>query len=132
MRFTLALHTDDGVKYGVTVPDLPGCFSAGETLDEALEMAREAIDLHCEGLFEEGLGFPTLRPLSEHKSDPLLADAVWAIVDVDVERYLSKPMRINISLPENLVRSIDDYANSHHMTRSGFLAKAAEQIMRHG
>jgi len=35
MRFALALHTDDGVKYGVTVPDLPGCFSAGDSFDEA-------------------------------------------------------------------------------------------------
>jgi predicted RNase H-like HicB family nuclease len=39
MKFALALHTDDGVKYGVNVPDLPGCFSAGDTLDEAIEMA---------------------------------------------------------------------------------------------
>lgn len=130
MRFTLALHTDDGVKYGVTVPDLPGCFSAGDTLDEALEMAREAIDLHCEGMSEEGLEIPAPRPLSEHKADPLLADAVWAIVEVDVEKYLSKPVRLNVSLPEGLVRSIDAYAQAHHMTRSGFLAKAAQEAMR--
>jgi predicted RNase H-like HicB family nuclease len=48
MRFAFALHTDDRVKYSVTVPDLPGCFSAGDTLDEAVDMAREAIDAHCE------------------------------------------------------------------------------------
>ncbi len=132
MRFTLALHTVDGVKYGVTVPDLPGCFSAGDTLDEALEMAHEAIDLHCEGLAEEGLGIPTARPLSEHQADPLLADAVWAIVEVPVEKYLSKPVRLNVSLPEGLVRSIDDYAQAHHLTRSGFLAKAAQEAMRNG
>lgn len=130
MRFALALHTDDGVRYSATVPDLPGCFSAGESLDEALDMARDAIDLHCEGLTEEGMGIPAPRSLAEHKTDLLLADAVWAIVEVDVEKYLSKPVRLNISLPEGLVRSIDDYASSHHMTRSGFLAKAAEQVMR--
>ena len=130
MRFALALHTDDGVKYGVTVPDLPGCFSAGETLDEAIEMAREAIDLHCEGTSEEGFEIPSTRPLAEHKADPLLADAVWAIVEVDVEKYLSKPVRLNISLPEGLVRTIDAYAEAHHLTRSGFLAKAAQDAMR--
>ncbi|NEX22582.1 hypothetical protein G3480_20115, partial [Thiorhodococcus mannitoliphagus] len=48
MRFALALHTDDGMAYGVTVPDLPGCFSAGETLDRAIENAYEAIDAHVE------------------------------------------------------------------------------------
>lgn len=129
MRFALALHTDDGIKYGVTVPDLPGCYSAGDTLDEALEMAREAIDLHCEGHAEEGMIIPTARPLSEHKADPLLSDAIWAIIDVDVEKYLSKPVRLNISLPEGLVRSIDSYAQAHHLTRSGFLAKAAQEAM---
>jgi predicted RNase H-like HicB family nuclease len=130
MRFALALHTDDGVKYGVTVPDLPGCFSAGDTLDEALEMAREAIDLHCEGYAAEGMVFPDARPLSEHKGDPVFSGAVWAIIDVDVEKYLSKPVRLNISLPEGLVRSIDSYAHAHHLTRSGFLAMAAQAAMR--
>lgn len=46
MKFALALHTDDGMKYGVTVPDLPGCFSSRGTLDEAIDMAKEAIDAH--------------------------------------------------------------------------------------
>ncbi len=132
MRFALALHTDDGVKYGVTVPDLPGCFSAGDTLDDAIEMAREAIDLHCEGSAEEGFEIPSPRPLSEHQADPLLADAVWAIIEVDVEKYLSRPVRLNISLPEGLVRTIDAYTESHHLTRSGFLAKAAQDAMRAG
>lgn len=50
MRFPVVLHTDDGVRFGVTVPDLPGCFSAGETFDAALDSAVEAIDLHLEGL----------------------------------------------------------------------------------
>jgi len=37
MRYPVVLHSDDGIRYGVTVPDLPGCFSAGDTFDEALE-----------------------------------------------------------------------------------------------
>ena len=48
MRYPIVVHTDDGSSYGVTVPDLPGCFSAGDTLDEAFEMAREAIFGHIE------------------------------------------------------------------------------------
>lgn len=130
MRFALALHTDDGVQYGVTVPDLPGCFSAGDSLDEAIEMAREAIDLHCEGSAEDGMNIPAPRPLSEHKADPLLSDAIWAIIDVDVEKYLFKPVRLNISLPEGLVRTIDAYTQAHHLTRSGFIARAVQEAMR--
>lgn len=46
MRFPVVLHTDDGVRFGVTVPDLPGCFSAGDDFDDALSGALEAIELH--------------------------------------------------------------------------------------
>jgi len=129
MRFVIALHTDDGQRYSVTVPDLPGCFSAGDSMDEAIDNAREAIDLHCEGLVAEGLPILPPSPIARHKNDSLLADAVWAIVEVEVEKYLSKPVRLNISLPEGLVRRIDEYASAHHLTRSGFLAKAAESVI---
>ena len=44
MKFIVVLHTDDGQRFGVTVPDLPGCFSGGDSLDDALCSVREAID----------------------------------------------------------------------------------------
>jgi len=53
-------------------------------------------------------------------------------VDVDVSRLSTKPVRINISLPENLVQDIDRYAKSHHLTRSGFLARAAMAEIQKG
>ena len=58
MRFTVVLHRDRDSDYGVTVPDLPGCFSAGKTFDEALDMVREAIELHLEGLIGDGQPIP--------------------------------------------------------------------------
>ena len=42
MRYPVVIHKDVESVYGVTVPDLPGCFSAGETLEEAIESAQEA------------------------------------------------------------------------------------------
>ncbi len=51
MRYPIVIHKDEGSCYGVTVPDLPGCFSAGYTLDETFEMAREAIEGHCVSSF---------------------------------------------------------------------------------
>ena len=129
MRFALALHTDDGVNYGVTVPDLPGCFSAGDSFDEALEMAREAIDAHCELLAEKGLDIPSPRPLGLHQADPNLAGAVWVVIEVDVERYLGRAEKVNITVPARLLRRIDDYAKRHGESRSGFLTRAAVQAM---
>ena len=44
MRYPIAIETgDDSHAFGVVVPDLPGCFSAGDTLDEAIDNAKEAI-----------------------------------------------------------------------------------------
>lgn len=92
MRFTLALHTD-GKTYGVVVPDRPGCFSAGDTLEDAIEQAAEAIDGHCDVLAGRGAGMPAPRPLAEHQANPELIGAVWASVEVPIERYWRSPDR---------------------------------------
>ena len=130
MRFTLALHTDDGMAYGVTVPDLPGCFSAGDNLDEAIEAAREAIDAHCELLAEDGCDIPPAQSLAHHQADPALTGAVWAGVDVAVERYLGPAEKINITVPGRVLARIDAYAKRQGESRSGFLVRAAQQAMR--
>ena len=59
MRYPVLIHKDSDSDYGVTVPDLPGCFSAGESIEEALAMAGEAIELHLEGMKAEGYPIPT-------------------------------------------------------------------------
>ncbi len=130
MRFAVVLHTDDGVRFGVTVPDLAGCFSAGDTFDEALDSVVEAIDLHLEGIVEGGGDVPTSRPITEHRANPDFADGVWAAVEVDVSRFDGRAEKINITLPRRLLAKIDDYARTHGATRSGFLAEAARQAMR--
>ena len=58
MRFAVVLHKDKGSVYGVTVPDVPGCFSAGDTVEEALDNAREAIYAHLELLAQDGEPVP--------------------------------------------------------------------------
>jgi predicted RNase H-like HicB family nuclease len=130
MRFPVVLHTDDGVRFGVTVPDLPGCFSAGDTLDEALDSVAEAIDLHLDGIVEDGGEVPTPHPMAEHRANPDFADGVWAAVEVDVTRFDGRAEKINITLPRRLLAKIDSYARAHGETRSGFLAEAARAAMR--
>lgn len=130
MRFPVVLHTDDGLKYGVTVPDLPGCFSGGETFDLALENTTEAIHLHLEGLVEEGHEIPLPHAIAQHRANPQFAEGVWAVVEVDLSRFEGKAEKINITLPKRLLAKIDAYAKAHGATRSGFLADAARQVMR--
>lgn len=129
MRFPIVLHTDDGVRFGVTVPDLPGCFSAGDTFEDALDSVKEAIDLHLEGLVEDGGEVPVPRPIAEHRADPDLADGVWAVVDVDVSRFDGRTEKINITVPRRVLARIDNYAKTHGATRSGFLVEAARRVM---
>lgn len=130
MRFPVVLHSDDGVRYGVTVPDLPGCFSSGDTFDEALDSVVEAIDLHLEGLIEDGGEVPVPRPIAAHRANPEYADGVWATVDINVARFDGRAEKINITLPRRLLARIDEYARAHGETRSGFLAEAARAAMR--
>lgn len=48
----MLIHEDDG-GFSVTVPALPGCYTQGETREEAIEMAKEAIELHLEALRDD-------------------------------------------------------------------------------
>jgi len=133
MRFIIAIEPGDATHdFGVVVPDLPGCFSAGGTLDEAIDNAREAIDFHCETVIEDGGDIPAARSLTEHQADPDYAGWVWAVVDVPVERYFGPAEKINITLPRMLLARIDGYARAHGATRSGFLAEAARKAMQAG
>ena len=131
MKFIIAIEPGtETTSFGVVVPDLPGCFSAGDSLDDAVEMAREAIDLWCETVIEDGGDVPVRKRLSEHQANPDFAGWVWAVVDVPVERYFGPAEKLNITLPRLLLAKIDDYTKAHGATRSGFLAEAARAAMR--
>lgn len=126
MRFPVAVHKEEGSSYGVTVPDLPGCFSGGDTLDEALTNAREAIAGHIETLFIVSEPLPETRPLQEHHANDDYRDAFcWGFVDVDLSTIENKAVRLNITLPARVVALVDEAAARASESRSGFLARAA-------
>jgi predicted RNase H-like HicB family nuclease len=130
MRYPVVLHTDDGARWGVTVPDLPGCFSAGDSLDEALDSVVEAIDLQLESLTEEGGDVPIPRPIGEHHANPDFAGGTWALVEIDTSKYDGRTEKINITIPRRILAKVDDYTKARGLTRSGFLVQAAERAIR--
>lgn len=135
MLYPIAISAgDDRHAWGVEVPDIPGCFSAGDNLDDALAMAREAIEGHLELLTEAGEPIPEARSLTAHASNPEYAGCTWAVVDIDVTRYMGKAEKLNITLPGYLVARIDAYVKNHpeHKSRSGFLAEAALRVLQQG
>ncbi|TWR85729.1 type II toxin-antitoxin system HicB family antitoxin [Pseudomonas saxonica] len=127
MKFPVVIHKDADSDYGVTVPDVPGCFSAGTTFSEALENVHEALALHLEGMVADGDALPQAKEVDVHLENPDYAGGVWAVVDFDLTPYLGKSVRFNASLPENLLLRIDEKVNKDHRyaSRSGFLATAA-------
>lgn len=125
MQFAIVVHHDDGSSYGVSVPDLPGCFSGGQTVEEAFVAAREAILLHLEGMVEDGDPLPQPQPIEAHLNNENYQGGVWGMVDVDLAALPDKAVRVNITVPSRLLTVIDQWANRESESRSGFLAKAA-------
>ena len=133
MLYPIAIRPgDEQHAWGVDVPDIPGCFSSGEDLDDAMAMAREAIEGHLEILAEDCARIPVATPVSAHVSNPEYEGCIWALVDIDITRYLGKAEKLNITLPGNLLNRIDEYVKHHpeQKSRSGFLASAALKVLQ--
>lgn len=129
MRQYIALiHKDAESDYGVSFPDLPGCITAGRDLDEARAMAQEALALHLEGLAEDGEAIPEPSSLEEVMADRDNRSGVAILVSAP--RTAARAVRVNITIPEDVLGEIDQHAEREGMTRSGFLVKAAKQAIR--
>ncbi|MBE9077504.1 type II toxin-antitoxin system HicB family antitoxin [Romeria aff. gracilis LEGE 07310] len=130
MRYPIVIHKDSDSDYGVTVPDLPGCFSAGDSIEDVVACAIEAIECHIEGLLIDGEDIPLPNPIEEHRENPDFADAfAWMFVDIDLSKLSGKSKRINVTIPERILSRIDAFAVSRHESRSGLMANAAIEYM---
>jgi predicted RNase H-like HicB family nuclease len=127
LQYIGLIHKDPGSDYGVSFPDLPGLITAGKDLDEARAMAEEALAFHIEGLVEDGEAIPEASSLEAIMADPENRDGVAILVAVHSDAQ--KTVRVNITLPADVLAQIDRFAESHGYTRSGFLAQAARRII---
>ena len=123
--FIALIHKEAKSDYGVSFPDLPGCITAGRTLDEARALAAEALAFHLEGMIMDGEPIPEPSSLSAIMADAVNKDGVAILVDAP--QQASKSVRVNITLPDDLLQSIDRHAAENGLTRSGFLARAAQK-----
>jgi predicted RNase H-like HicB family nuclease len=78
MPHYIAIMEDTGPDeaVGIWFPDLPGCFSGGDDVDEALESASEALAFYAQELIADGRALPPPRTLEELKADPEFADDI--------------------------------------------------------
>ena len=129
MRYIAFIHKDPGSCYGVSFPDFPGCISAGDTLDEALANAAEALSGHVRMMEADGDAVP-----QPSNAEAVMASAEFAagrdgavISAVPLMRDRGSTVRINVSLDLGLLEAIDDAARRRKQTRSAFLASAARR-----
>jgi predicted RNase H-like HicB family nuclease len=127
LQYIGLIHKDPGSDYGVSFPDLPGLITVGKDLDDARTMAEEALAFHIEGLVEDGEAIPEASSLEAIMANPENRDGVAILVAVNTDAH--KAVRVNITLPADVLAQIDKFAESHGYTRSGFLAQAAKRAI---
>src|SRR3990167_2610917 len=130
MRYPVVIYKDELSDFGVSIPDISGCYSAGSTYDEALTNAIEAIECHLEGLLIDNEPIPVCTTIDNWINEEEFQGGVWAFVDIDLSQISGKAKRINITMPERVLSLIDLYAKNHAIkNRSSFLADAALSYM---
>lgn len=130
MKYVAAIEQGTGeAGWGVVVPDLPGCVSAGDTLEEAVENAKDAICGWMEAMLEMGEKIPEQQPMEHWQKEPDFAGWIWAVVDAPVEKLMGPAEKVNVTLPRLLLHKIDEHVHKHGGTRSGFLAETAARAL---
>ncbi|WP_028322808.1 type II toxin-antitoxin system HicB family antitoxin [Desulfatiglans anilini] len=128
-NYIAIVHKDPKSDFGISFPDFPGCITAGKDIDEAKDMAQEALTLHIQGMIEDGEKLPAPSKLEEIMADPDFADAVAYLV-VDVPDARPRTVRVNITVPEMTLKQIDAAARKRGMSRSSFLVHAAQNAIQ--
>ena len=128
MDYIAYLHKERDSDFGVSFPDLPGCITAGRTLEEAHRMAAEALTLHIAGMAADGEAVPEPSPLDSLAKDPARENAVAFLVHVEPEA--EKTVRINITAREKQVKEINRLAGKAGLTRSSYMVQSALNLSR--
>ena len=123
------IHKTSRSDYGVSFPDFPGCISAGKTIDEAKDMAKEALTGHIKTMLEYGEKTPHPSSLEAVMADPENTQAMAFLV-ITIPEPKPKRIRVNITLPEKTLRQIDSMAKRRGMSRSSFLVHAAKNSIQ--
>ncbi|NMT36678.1 hypothetical protein HGQ62_18755 [Stenotrophomonas maltophilia] len=127
MRYPVLIEAgDERTAWGVVVPDLPGCFSAADTLDDALTAAEEAALAWIDVALDEGRSIPT--PSAPQKiAAEASKDICWilAYICIDPARLDDTIERVNISLPRRILARLDAQARAAGESRSSYIAHLA-------
>jgi predicted RNase H-like HicB family nuclease len=131
MRYPIAIEIgNETTAYGVVVPDLPGCFSAGDTLDEAIAGAEEAAAAWIDATLDRGAEVPAPSSIEAIRARPEYAGWAFGVIEVDPSLLDSTVERVNITLPRRVLQRLDAMARSAGETRSGYIARMTLGVRR--
>lgn len=123
MRYPIAIETGTETSaFGVVIPDLPGCFSAGDSLDEALAGAEEAAAAWVDAALDAGVAIPSATSLDALRQDVDYAGWTFGVITLDPALLDDTTERINISLPRRVLKRLDAMARAAGESRSGYIA----------
>lgn len=123
MRYPIVIEPGtDTTAFGVAVPDLPGCFSAGDTLDEAMTAAEEAAAAWIDAALDAGDPIPAPSHLEAIQARPEYEGWLFAVITLDPALLDDTVERVNITLPRRVLRRLDARARAAGESRSGFIA----------
>jgi predicted RNase H-like HicB family nuclease len=108
--------------FGVVVPDLPGCFSAGDSLDEAITGAEEAAAGWIDAALDAGEAIPAPSGLETIRQNPDFKGWLFGVIAIDPSLLDDTVERVNITLPRRVLRRLDARARAAGESRSGFIA----------
>jgi predicted RNase H-like HicB family nuclease len=124
MRYPIAIEFGSATTaFGVVVPDLPGCFSAGDTLDEAMAGAEEAAAAWIDATLDAGAAIPMPSSLDAVQANPDFHGWSYGVISVDPAVLDDHAERVNITLPRRVLKRLDAMARAAGATRSGFIAQ---------
>ena len=103
------------------MPDLPGCFSAGDTLDEALDAAKEAAAAWLDAALDGGTAIPAPSRLDAVRRLPAYVGWTVGILELDPALF-DDIERVNVTLPKRVLRRLDDLAQMRHQSRGAFIS----------
>ena len=129
INYIAIVHKDPKSDFGVSFPDFPGCITAGKDIDEARDMAQEALTLHIQGMLEDGEQLPVPSRLEDIMNNPDYANAIAYLV-VSVPDPKPRTIRVNITIPEITLKQIDAAAKKRGMSRSAFMVYAAQNVIQ--
>ena len=123
MRFPMIVYKSEGSGYGGLLPDFPGCYPMGETLDALMIEVQDALETWMEG--EDPAIFPVPSSMEAVQASPDACGRVLVLVDVNTSFLESVTERVNITVPRYALAAIDKLAKAQGLSRSAYMVRSA-------